>query len=115
VVGSLDIFANDPNSCTIFLPSSNSNENPFANSGLLAGTCSSVGLNSSKASCVATFSICSLVAYRPSCVYYYCYYKCCFNAADVVDLQWSPSNLHIHLHQNVNALHPLETLCHDPS
>ncbi len=33
---------------------------------------------------------------------------------NVVDLQWSPSNLHIHLHQSANALHPLETLCHVP-
>jgi len=31
-----------------------------------------------------------------------------------MDLQWFPSNLHIHLHQSVNVLHPLETLCHVP-
>jgi hypothetical protein len=37
------------------------------------------------------------------------------NVANVVDLQWSPFNLHVHLHQSANALRPLETLCHVPS
>jgi hypothetical protein len=36
------------------------------------------------------------------------------NATNVVDLQWSPSSLHIHFHQNANAPHLLETLCHVP-
>jgi hypothetical protein len=30
------------------------------------------------------------------------------NVANVMDLQWSPSNLHIH--QSANVIHPLETL-----
>jgi len=37
------------------------------------------------------------------------------NAENVVDLEWSPSNLHIHPHQSVNVPHLLETLCHVPS
>ncbi len=37
------------------------------------------------------------------------------NAENVVDLQWSPSNFHIHPHQSANVLHLLETLCHVPS
>jgi hypothetical protein len=36
------------------------------------------------------------------------------NATNVVDLQWSPSNFHIHLHQSADVLHPLKTLCHAP-
>ncbi len=31
------------------------------------------------------------------------------NAANVVDLWWSPSSLHTHLHQSVDVLHLLET------
>jgi hypothetical protein len=34
---------------------------------------------------------------------------------NVVDLQWSPSNLHIHHRQSADAPHPLESLCHVPS
>jgi hypothetical protein len=34
------------------------------------------------------------------------------NVGNVVDLQWYPSNLHIHFHQSVDVPHPLETLCH---
>jgi hypothetical protein len=34
------------------------------------------------------------------------------NVENVVDLQWSPSNLHIHPHQSADVPHPLETLCH---
>jgi hypothetical protein len=37
------------------------------------------------------------------------------NATNVVGLQWSPSNLHIHPLQNANVLHPLETLYQVPS
>jgi hypothetical protein len=37
------------------------------------------------------------------------------NVENVLDLEWSPSNLHIHPLQSVNVLHPLETLCHVPS
>jgi hypothetical protein len=37
------------------------------------------------------------------------------NVGNVVNLQWSPSNLHIHHHQNANVVHPLEALCHVPS
>ncbi len=37
------------------------------------------------------------------------------NVENVSDLQWFPSNLHIHLLQNVDAPHPLETSCHVPS
>ncbi len=77
VIGFIDPFANDPNSSTILLPSSNSNQNPFVDSTLLGGTSSFVGLNSSEASFFATFYICSLVSYRPSYVCYCCYYKCC--------------------------------------
>jgi len=77
VVVSLDFSANDPRSCTILLPSSNSNGNPSTYFGLLGGTCSSTGLNSSKASCVATIFVCNLIACIFSCVYCYCYYKCC--------------------------------------
>jgi len=65
VVGSPDPSTNDPNSYTILLSSSNSNGNPFANFGLLGGICSSIRLNSSKASCVATLSIFSSIACIP--------------------------------------------------
>jgi len=34
--------------------------------------------------------------------------------ANVVDLRWSPSNFHIHLHQSADVLHLLKTLCHVP-
>jgi len=37
------------------------------------------------------------------------------NIENVVDLQWSPSNLHIHPNQSANVPHLLETLCHVPS
>ncbi len=37
------------------------------------------------------------------------------NVENVLDLQRSPSNLHIHPLQSADALHPLETLCHIPS
>ncbi len=81
VIGFLDPSINDPSSRTILLPNSNSNWNPFIDFGLLGGTCSSAGLNSSKAGHVTTFSFCSLIACRPSCVYYWfcykCYSKCC--------------------------------------
>ncbi len=36
------------------------------------------------------------------------------NDGNVLDLQWFPSNLHIHFHQSVDVPHPLETSCHDP-
>jgi hypothetical protein len=94
VVRSPNPFVADPNSCTILLPSSNSNGNPLANFGLLDGTCNSTGLNFSKVSYVATLFVCSLVAYRPYCVCccYYCkyYYKCwkCFELA-MVSIQYS--------------------------
>ncbi len=76
VIGSLDPFINDPSSYTIFLPNSNSNGNPFADSSL-GGAYSFVGLNSSKVGCVTTFSIFSSIACIPSYVCYYCYCKCC--------------------------------------
>ncbi len=31
------------------------------------------------------------------------------NAGNAMDFQWSPSNLHIHPHQNADVPHPLET------
>jgi hypothetical protein len=36
------------------------------------------------------------------------------NVENVMDLQWFPSNLHIHPHQSANVPHLLETLCHVP-
>jgi hypothetical protein len=36
------------------------------------------------------------------------------NVENVVDLEWSPSNLCIHPHQSANVPQPLETLCHVP-
>jgi hypothetical protein len=77
VIGFLDPSIYDPNSYTIILPNSNSNGNPSIDFGLLGDTCSFASLNTSKAGCVATFSVSSLVACRPSCVYYGCCYKCC--------------------------------------
>jgi hypothetical protein len=75
VVGSLDPFVDDPSSCAILFPISNSNGNPSTNSGLLGGTWSSVSLgfnfsNFSKASYVATLYVYSLITCRPS---YFCY------------------------------------------
>jgi hypothetical protein len=86
VVGFLDPFVDNTISCTNLLPSSNSNGNPFANYGLLIGTCSSDGLNSTKEGFVSTLSVCSLVACRPSCVYYYCYYKSCYKCSKCCEL-----------------------------
>jgi len=37
------------------------------------------------------------------------------NVGNVVDFQWSPSNLHIYPHQSAKVPHPQETLCHVPS
>ncbi len=54
VIGSPYPFTNDPNSCTILLPGSNSNGNPFVDFGLLGNTYSFVGLNFSKVGCVTT-------------------------------------------------------------
>ncbi len=62
VIGFLNPFVDDPTSYTIILPNSNSNGNPFANFGILGGTCSFDGLNTSKACCVATLSIRDLIA-----------------------------------------------------
>jgi hypothetical protein len=36
------------------------------------------------------------------------------NVENVVDLQWSLSNLHIHPDESEDVPHPLETLCHVP-
>jgi hypothetical protein len=78
VVGSLGPSTNEPSSYTIFLSSLNSNGNPFIDSGLLGSTYIFASLDSSKVSCVSTLSIFSLLACRPSCVYYCCCcYKCC--------------------------------------
>jgi hypothetical protein len=76
-VGASNLSIDDPSSCTIILPSSNSNGNPFADFGLLGGTYSYASLNFSKIGCVATLSTCSSVAYKPSCVCCCCY-KCCY-------------------------------------
>jgi len=72
VIGSPNPSIDDPNSCTILLPSSNSNGNPSANSSLLGGTYRSIGLNFAKTSCVTILSICNSIACRPSCVYCCC-------------------------------------------
>jgi hypothetical protein len=37
------------------------------------------------------------------------------NAENVLDLQWFPSNFHIHPLQSVDVPQPLETFCHVPS
>ncbi len=94
VVGSPYPFANDPSSYTILLPNSNSNGNPFTIFCLLGGTCSSVGLNSSKASCVTMLLACSLITYWPSCVYYCCCCKCwkCFGLT-IISIQSSHTSL----------------------
>jgi hypothetical protein len=104
----------DPNSCTILLPSLNSNGNPFANFGLLGGTCNSMGLNSSKPSYVTTFSVYSSVAIDLPVFFVVVATNVVRNAANVVNLKWFPSNLNIHLHQSANVFHPLEPLCHVP-
>jgi hypothetical protein len=113
VVGSLDPSRIDPNSCIILLPNSNSNGNPSTNYGLLGGTCNSISLNFSKAGCVAIFSVCNLLACRPSCVCC-CSYKCyckiwkCFGLI-VVSIQSSHASP-----SKCRCSSPLETLCHVP-
>jgi hypothetical protein len=91
VIGFLNPSTDDPNSCIIIFPNSNSNGNPFVDSGLLSGAYNFTHLNTAKASCVTTFSIYNSVAYRPSCLYYcwYCKFcsKCCGLA--VVSIQSS--------------------------
>ncbi len=77
VIRSLDCSIDDLSFYTILLPSSNPNGNLFADFGLLGGTCSLASLNSSKAGCVTILIVYSLVACRPSCVYYCCYCNCC--------------------------------------
>ncbi len=77
VVGFLNPCTNDPISCTILSPNSNSNGNPSADYGLLGGTCIFDGLNTSKEGCVSTLSICNSVACRFSYVYCCCCCKCC--------------------------------------
>jgi hypothetical protein len=68
-------------SWTNLLPNSNSNGNPFVDPGLLFSTCISNGPNTIKESYVSTFSVCSPIACKLSCVCYcyYCYYYkwCC--------------------------------------
>ncbi len=86
MVGSLDPSTNDPNSCTIILPSSNSNGIPFANFGILGVTYSFIGLNSSKASYVASLSVYSSMAYRPSCACVVITTNVVLNVINVVDL-----------------------------
>jgi len=73
------LISTSANSYTILLFSSNSNGNPSTDFSRLGGTYSFTNLNSSNASCVATLSIYSSVACRPSYVCYYCCcYKCCY-------------------------------------
>ncbi len=73
----MDLFVDDPISCTNMLPNSNSNGNPSINLGLVINTYDCDGLNSTKECFVSTPSICSLLPCRPSyvCCCYYC--KCC--------------------------------------
>ncbi len=111
----LDPFIEDPIFYTNLLPSSNSNGNPSTYFGLLTGTCSFDGLNYAKEGFISTFYIYSLIAYRPSCVAIVIATNVVVNVGNVMDFQWSPSNLHVYPHQNVNVLHLLETLCHVPS
>jgi hypothetical protein len=75
VVGFLDPSKDDPISCTNLFLSSNSNGNLSVDLGLLLTTCISDGLNIAKEGYVSTLSVCSPLAYRPSCVYYCC---CCY-------------------------------------
>jgi hypothetical protein len=112
VVGFLDPYADDPIFYTNLLPNSNSNGNPFTDLGLLPSIYIFNGLNIVKEGCVSILSICSLVACKPSCVVVA---NDVVNDGNVVDLQWFPSNFHIHHHQSANVLHPLKTLCHVPS
>ncbi len=86
IIRSLDPFADDPSSCTILFPISNSNGDPFVDYGLLGGTCGSTGLNSSKTNCVATFSVYNLVTYRPSYVYCFTTTNVVVNVENVLDL-----------------------------
>jgi len=92
VVGSPDPAAYDPNSCTIIIPSSNSNGNPSIGFGLLGGTYSYVDINSSKTCCVTTLYVYNSVACRPSCVCCCC--KCwkCFGLP-MVSIQSSHTSL----------------------
>jgi hypothetical protein len=78
VVGSPNPSRDDPSSYTILFPSANSSGNPSTNSDLLGGTCSSVGLNYSKAGFLAALFVCNSVVYKPSYVYCCCYCKCCY-------------------------------------
>jgi hypothetical protein len=74
----LDPFVDDPISCTILLPSSNSNGNQSTDSGLLTSTCNFDGLNISKKAYGSTPSIYSPIGYRPFCVCFRCCCKCCY-------------------------------------
>jgi len=85
VIGFPDPSIDDPSSCTILLPNSNSNGNPFADFGLLGGTCSYAGLNSSKVSCVTILSVYNSVAYKPFHVYC-CVANAIVNVKNVLDL-----------------------------
>ncbi len=70
----LDPSINDPISSTNMFSILNSNGCPFANLGLLIGSCSSNGLNIVKEGCVSTLYVYNLVACIPFCVYCCC---CC--------------------------------------
>jgi hypothetical protein len=67
-VGFLDPSSKDPSSCTIQLPSPNSNHCPSANLSLLVDTYISSGLNIAKGGFVPILSSYSSLAYRPPCV-----------------------------------------------
>jgi len=70
VVGFLDPSLEDPNSYIILFPSPNSNGCPFADLGLLVGTCISSGLNIAKGGSIPVISFYNSLAYRRPCVCY---------------------------------------------
>ncbi len=75
-MGFLDPFPKNPSSCTILLPNPNSNGCPLANLGLLASTCISGGLNTTKRGFIFIMFFCNSLACGPPCVYCCCcYYK----------------------------------------
>jgi len=89
-VGFLDPSFEDPNSCTILLPSPNSNGCPSIDLGLLDCTYIFSGLNTAEGGSIPILSLCNSLACGPPCV---C--CCCFFIANYVDFRCCPSNLHI--------------------
>jgi hypothetical protein len=78
VIGFLDPYVEDPNSCTNLFPNPNSNVCPFVDPNILTSIYNSSDLNITKGGCVSILSVCNPLASKPFCVCCCCYCYCKF-------------------------------------